>query len=118
MLDQLAAAPRRPVGETDPLSAQDRERILVRWNGAALTVPDATLPQLFEAQAARTPGATALGDLVTRHETLRTVYPESPDGPRQTVLPADSFPGLPVVDRPEPDLARAAADPALPRLAL
>ncbi|KJS57824.1 thioester reductase, partial [Streptomyces rubellomurinus] len=60
VLDQLAAAPRRPVGETDPLSAEDRERILVRWNGAALPVPDATLPQLFEAQAARTPGATAL----------------------------------------------------------
>ncbi|MEV6767679.1 non-ribosomal peptide synthase/polyketide synthase [Nocardia sp. NPDC051030] len=30
----------------------------------------------------------ALGDLVERHETLRTVYPDGPDGPEQVILPA------------------------------
>ncbi|MEU2126424.1 amino acid adenylation domain-containing protein [Nocardia niwae] len=30
----------------------------------------------------------ALHDVVVRHEVLRTVYPESPDGPVQVVLPA------------------------------
>ncbi|WP_158726785.1 amino acid adenylation domain-containing protein [Tomitella fengzijianii] len=30
----------------------------------------------------------ALGDVVARHETLRTVHPQGEDGPRQVVLPA------------------------------
>ncbi|MFC9432524.1 non-ribosomal peptide synthase/polyketide synthase [Nocardia sp. NPDC057030] len=30
----------------------------------------------------------ALGDVVRRHETLRTVYPDSPDGPEQVIIPA------------------------------
>ncbi|MFC8042751.1 amino acid adenylation domain-containing protein [Nocardia sp. NPDC057353] len=34
--------------------------------------------------------AGAVRDLVTRHEVLRTVYPETEDGPVQRVLPADS----------------------------
>uniref|UniRef100_UPI0024537EC8 non-ribosomal peptide synthetase n=1 Tax=Nocardia wallacei TaxID=480035 RepID=UPI0024537EC8 len=39
----------------------------------------------------------ALGDLVERHETLRTIFPDGPDGPCQVVLPAAPLP-LPVVD--------------------
>ncbi|GAB4589244.1 hypothetical protein Ntsu_70760 [Nocardia sp. IFM 10818] len=30
----------------------------------------------------------ALADLVARHETLRTVHPDGPDGPEQVILPA------------------------------
>ncbi|MEC4019670.1 non-ribosomal peptide synthetase [Streptomyces sp. H27-D2] len=60
VLEQLAADPRRPVSEAEPLSAEDRERILVHWNDVTLPTPEATLPQLFEAQAARTPDATAV----------------------------------------------------------
>ncbi|WP_280358969.1 condensation domain-containing protein, partial [Nocardia otitidiscaviarum] len=32
--------------------------------------------------------ATALGDVIERHEALRTIYPDGPDGPHQQVLPA------------------------------
>ncbi|MFG3426536.1 amino acid adenylation domain-containing protein [Streptomyces californicus] len=59
---------------------------------------------------------SALGDVLTRHESLRTVV-ESGDGrPRQRVLtPGDARPGLPVVEAEEADLGRvlreAAAEP-------
>ncbi len=45
------------------------------------------------------PGALAasLGEIVRRHEVLRTRYRESPDGPVQIVDPAAPFP-LPVID--------------------
>ncbi|WP_460696726.1 amino acid adenylation domain-containing protein, partial [Nocardia thraciensis] len=33
----------------------------------------------------------ALDDVVMRHEVLRTVYPETPDGPVQVVLPVSDF---------------------------
>ncbi|MEU2122605.1 non-ribosomal peptide synthase/polyketide synthase, partial [Nocardia niwae] len=39
---------------------------------------------------------TALADVVARHETLRTVYPDGPEGPRQLILPS-AEPDLPVV---------------------
>ncbi|WP_334025232.1 amino acid adenylation domain-containing protein [Nocardia terpenica] len=32
--------------------------------------------------------SAALGDVLVRHEVLRTVYPETPDGPVQVILPA------------------------------
>ncbi|WP_438943990.1 amino acid adenylation domain-containing protein [Nocardia blacklockiae] len=38
--------------------------------------------------------AAALDDLVARHEVLRTVYPETPDGPVQVVLAADTRLGV------------------------
>ncbi|MFF7772777.1 condensation domain-containing protein, partial [Streptomyces massasporeus] len=39
--------------------------------------------------------AAALADLVTRHESLRTVFPDHSGVPHQVVLdPADAFPGL------------------------
>ncbi|MDV6293933.1 non-ribosomal peptide synthetase, partial [Rhodococcus aetherivorans] len=41
----------------------------------------------------------AVVDVVARHETLRTVYPETADGPVQVVLPAtEALPELQVVD--------------------
>ncbi|WP_444543873.1 amino acid adenylation domain-containing protein [Nocardia veterana] len=42
--------------------------------------------------------SAALDDVVARHEVLRTIYPETPDGPVQLVLPADTRLGL----QPEP----------------
>ncbi|WP_436838580.1 amino acid adenylation domain-containing protein [Nocardia nova] len=39
----------------------------------------------------------ALDDVIARHEVLRTVYPDGPDGPSQVVLPADTRLGV----RPE-----------------
>nr|QEO75075.1 condensation domain-containing protein [uncultured bacterium] len=45
----------------------------------------------------------ALVDVVTRHETLRTLFAEDADGPYQVVLP-DARPGLTVVHTPEDEL--------------
>ncbi|WP_433273797.1 non-ribosomal peptide synthase/polyketide synthase [Actinosynnema sp. CS-041913] len=56
----------------------------------------------------------ALGDLVRRHEPLRTVFPSADGEPHQVVLPA-FVPDLPVVPVAEPDLAAAlAATTAVP----
>ncbi|WP_280373860.1 non-ribosomal peptide synthetase, partial [Nocardia wallacei] len=40
--------------------------------------------------------SAALDDVVVRHEVLRTVYPETPDGPVQVVLAADTRLGVTV----------------------
>ncbi|MEU4411537.1 amino acid adenylation domain-containing protein, partial [Streptosporangium sp. NPDC023963] len=60
VLDAMAADPARPVAGIDLLTPAERHRILVEWNDTAREVPAATLPELFQAQAARTPDATAV----------------------------------------------------------
>ncbi|WP_308404058.1 non-ribosomal peptide synthetase [Streptomyces rhizosphaericus] len=60
VLALAAAEPQVPVGRVDVLSAGERRLLLERWNETGREVPGAALPQLFEAQAARTPHATAL----------------------------------------------------------
>ncbi|KOG68539.1 hypothetical protein ADK38_41105, partial [Streptomyces varsoviensis] len=62
VLEAVAAAPDRPVGRIDVLDETDRRRELVDWNDTARDIPEATLPELFEAQAARSPDAPALVD--------------------------------------------------------
>ncbi|MEU6231430.1 amino acid adenylation domain-containing protein [Kitasatospora sp. NPDC047058] len=56
----LVTAPDRALSELDVLTAEERGQLLVTWNDTAHPVPATTLPALFEAQAARTPDATAL----------------------------------------------------------
>ncbi|MDV7278362.1 non-ribosomal peptide synthetase, partial [Rhodococcus oxybenzonivorans] len=50
----------------------------------------------------------AIGDIVERHESLRTVFPASPDGPHQVVLPAaDAVPVIePIPVENESELAQ------------
>ncbi|HEY0015717.1 MAG TPA: amino acid adenylation domain-containing protein, partial [Longimicrobium sp.] len=61
LLRQIAADPERPLGSLDPLGKAEREIVVGEWNRTAAAYPaDACLHQLFQAQAARTPGATAL----------------------------------------------------------
>ena len=66
LLARAAAAPDRALGSIDLLDASERDTILRAWNdhsdGASLATLDlqATLPELFAAQAARTPDAVAL----------------------------------------------------------
>jgi amino acid adenylation domain-containing protein len=43
--------------------------------------------------------AAALADVVERHETLRTVFPDSPDGPHQVVVPAGDVALLGPIER-------------------
>nr|WP_030410856.1 non-ribosomal peptide synthetase [Streptomyces sp. NRRL S-1448] len=67
LLEAVADDPGRPVGELPLLSDAERHQVLEEWQGATLPVPAATFPELFEAQVARTPHATAL---VARDATL------------------------------------------------
>ncbi|MFI1288116.1 amino acid adenylation domain-containing protein [Streptomyces sp. NPDC020792] len=60
LLERLLAEPDRPIGEHDLLTAGERELLLGAWRGTEPGVPAGTLAELFEAQAARTPRATAL----------------------------------------------------------
>ncbi|MEU9048732.1 amino acid adenylation domain-containing protein, partial [Kitasatospora sp. NPDC048343] len=71
VLTALTAAPQAPVSTADVLDAEERRRILERWNDTALPVPPATLPQLFQTQVARTPDAIAL-----THVDQRLTYAE------------------------------------------
>ncbi|MEU6009327.1 amino acid adenylation domain-containing protein [Streptomyces sp. NPDC047453] len=56
----MISDPDRPVGDVDLLTPAERHRVLEEWNGAAGEVPAAGLPELFEAQVARTPDAVAV----------------------------------------------------------
>jgi len=60
LLRVVAEDPNRPVGSIDLLTPQERHQILVEWNGTVHLLPEATLPELFEAQVAKTPNATAV----------------------------------------------------------
>ncbi|MFJ3789523.1 amino acid adenylation domain-containing protein [Kitasatospora sp. NPDC090091] len=60
LLAAAAADPQAPIGALDVLGAEERARILDDWNATAAPVRPGSLPELFEAQAARTPDATAL----------------------------------------------------------
>ncbi|WP_157876167.1 non-ribosomal peptide synthetase, partial [Peterkaempfera griseoplana] len=56
----LQGGPDRPLGTLDVLNAEELHRVLSAWNDTAADAAPATLPALFEAQAARTPDAVAV----------------------------------------------------------
>ncbi|TMR27765.1 non-ribosomal peptide synthetase, partial [Nonomuraea zeae] len=60
ILEAATAHPEQPIGDIDLLSPKEREQVLTTWNDTAAPVPDATLPDLFQAQAARTPDNIAI----------------------------------------------------------
>ncbi|WP_266167852.1 non-ribosomal peptide synthetase [Dyella subtropica] len=55
----VAEHPGRPIGEADLLAADERQQLLVDRNATAHPLSLAPLPELFSAQAARTPDAIA-----------------------------------------------------------
>ncbi|MEU7599376.1 condensation domain-containing protein, partial [Streptomyces sp. NPDC039022] len=66
LLDAVAADPGRRIWRLDILPPAERERVLTGWNATERPLPPATLPELFEAQVARTPDAVAVaGEGVT-----------------------------------------------------
>ncbi|MFI5821203.1 non-ribosomal peptide synthase/polyketide synthase [Streptomyces rishiriensis] len=67
LLEAAAEDPGRAVGALPLMTEAERDRILQQGAGAPLPAPDTTFTALFEAQAARTPDATAL---VARDTTL------------------------------------------------
>ena len=60
LLTAFAAAPETELGRCALLSEVDRQQVLVDWNDTACAVDTATVPELFELQAARTPDEVAL----------------------------------------------------------
>ncbi|MEU8068968.1 amino acid adenylation domain-containing protein [Micromonospora sp. NPDC049151] len=60
LLGQVAADPGQRVSGVELLSAAERELVVSRWNDTARDVPGVVLPELFVAQAARTPDAVAV----------------------------------------------------------
>nr|WP_107488033.1 non-ribosomal peptide synthetase [Streptomyces sp. LUP47B] len=60
VLDAAVADPSRSIRELEILDAAERRRTLVEWNATDRPVPDATWPDLFTAQARRTPSGTAV----------------------------------------------------------
>jgi amino acid adenylation domain-containing protein/non-ribosomal peptide synthase protein (TIGR01720 family) len=60
LLTAVADDPDRPLWRLPWMPESERRRTVVECNDTALAVPAATYPELFEAQARRTPEATAL----------------------------------------------------------
>ncbi|PSL53321.1 non-ribosomal peptide synthase protein (TIGR01720 family)/amino acid adenylation domain-containing protein [Saccharothrix carnea] len=67
LLEAIATDADRPLAELPWLTDDERRRVVVEWNDTAAAAPDETFAELFEAQARRTPDATAL---VFRDERL------------------------------------------------
>ncbi|MEU5163243.1 amino acid adenylation domain-containing protein [Streptomyces sp. NPDC020875] len=60
VLGRLVADPGRPVGGLDVLAPAERDRLLTAFNDTAAETSALTVPELFEARAARTPDAPAI----------------------------------------------------------
>ncbi len=60
LLEAAIADPEETIGTLDILGPDERRTILRDWNDTARAIPSATLPELFAAQAAKTPDATAV----------------------------------------------------------
>ncbi|MEQ0565851.1 amino acid adenylation domain-containing protein [Amycolatopsis sp. NEAU-NG30] len=60
LLGQFAANPGLRIADADLLTAAERELVVTTWNDTARDVPVTVLPELFTAQAARTPDAVAV----------------------------------------------------------
>ncbi|MDX3798339.1 non-ribosomal peptide synthetase [Streptomyces sp. AK04-3B] len=97
LLEQVANEPDRPVREVEVLAEDEREAARTRWNATAHDLPTTTLPELFRAQVARTPDATALvlgersltyAELDARVERTARVLAGMGVGPERTVAVA------------------------------
>ncbi|MFH8407132.1 non-ribosomal peptide synthase/polyketide synthase [Streptomyces sp. NPDC018019] len=66
LLAAAVAEPERAIGSLEILTAAERHALLETANQTSRALPDATLPALFEAQAARTPDAVAVESPDTR----------------------------------------------------
>ncbi|RSM86207.1 non-ribosomal peptide synthetase, partial [Streptomyces sp. WAC 01420] len=60
LVEALEGPVRMPLPQVGVLPGEVRERLLDGWNDTARVVPGVTLPELFAAQVARTPGAVAV----------------------------------------------------------
>ncbi|MGH3426747.1 MAG: non-ribosomal peptide synthetase, partial [Mycobacteriales bacterium] len=60
LLETVTTNPDQPLGKVDILTPAERHQVLETWNDTTHPVPTATLPELFEQQAQRTPQAIAM----------------------------------------------------------
>ncbi|MFE9820224.1 non-ribosomal peptide synthase/polyketide synthase, partial [Streptomyces sp. NPDC005773] len=95
VLEGLLAVPDRPVGQIDVLTGDERARLLAPPTPAG--TPGPVLPELFQAQAARTPHATAVvfenehttyADLNARANQLARLLTERGAGPDRLIAVA------------------------------
>ncbi|ROO87214.1 non-ribosomal peptide synthase protein (TIGR01720 family)/amino acid adenylation domain-containing protein [Actinocorallia herbida] len=72
ILTAFAEDPDTRLSRIDVLDPAERRRLVTEWNATAAPVPEVTVPGLFAAQAARTPGAPAVvdGDRVLSYADL------------------------------------------------
>ncbi|MFG2463842.1 AMP-binding protein, partial [Streptomyces sp. NPDC048523] len=62
LLRASVAEPGNPISQADLLSTEERDLILLDWQGHDRPAPPELLPRMFEAQAALTPEAPAVSD--------------------------------------------------------
>ncbi|MDX2683776.1 condensation domain-containing protein, partial [Streptomyces sp. NY05-11A] len=72
VLTAVAAKPSVRMSSVEILDADERRKVLVEWNDTGVEGSAATLPELFAAQVARTPGAVAVvvGDVELSYAEL------------------------------------------------
>ena len=86
LLEAAAESPERRIGELPLLSPAERQQLL-EWNDTALPLPDRSVPELFEEQAARNPDAPAVDGMTYRElsersdEVARSLVGLSPEEP-------------------------------------
>ncbi|BDB61764.1 non-ribosomal peptide synthetase [Rhodococcus sp. RDE2] len=92
--------------ERVPLSlAQQRYWFLNQFDTESSAVDNIPIVVRLEGELDLRALRTAVADVIARHETLRTVYPNSPGGPYQVILPPDrTLPDLAVPEVAESDL--------------
>jgi len=87
-----------PRPQTVPLSfAQQRLWVLNQLSGANTTY-NVSLALQITGVLNRDALVAAVSDLVVRHESLRTIFPQREDGPEQLVLPAADDPAMWIID--------------------
>ncbi|MBV9061208.1 MAG: amino acid adenylation domain-containing protein, partial [Pseudonocardiales bacterium] len=74
VLDQLIAGPYTCLGQVDILTDGERTQLLITYNDTQRPIPTTSLPELFEAQVIRTPGAIAVtsGNDALTYQQLNT----------------------------------------------
>ena len=94
-LHSIAEAPESRSG-ANLLSPEERRRLLVEWNATAREVPQASLTEVFEEQAARRPEAVAVehGSTVWSYQTLKKRANELAAALAAVGFPAGSLVGL------------------------
>ncbi|HSZ30897.1 MAG TPA: amino acid adenylation domain-containing protein, partial [Pseudonocardiaceae bacterium] len=72
LLNGMADGPERTLSQLPWMSAAERHQVLVQWNDTAREVPEGTVVELMQAQAARTPDAIAVrcGDACVSYAEL------------------------------------------------